>query len=65
MLYSPDGRVSIRRKANTGIKCDKIARRLNGGDHSYAAAGVTKEDARQLLTILKTIKELQNILKDL
>jgi uncharacterized protein len=63
VLYSPDGRVSIRRRANTDIKCDKIAHRLNGGGHSYAAAGVIKGDAGQLLTTSKIVKELQKILK--
>jgi oligoribonuclease NrnB/cAMP/cGMP phosphodiesterase (DHH superfamily) len=65
VLYSPDGRVSIRRKANTDIKCDKIAHRLNGGGHSYAAAGIIKDDAGQFLTTSRIVKELQNILKDL
>ena len=64
VLYSPDGRVSIRRKANTDIKCDKIAHRLNGGGHGYAAAGIIKDDVEQLLTTSKVVKELQNILKD-
>jgi oligoribonuclease NrnB/cAMP/cGMP phosphodiesterase (DHH superfamily) len=64
VLYSPDGRVSIRRKANTDIKCDKIAHRLNGGGHTYAAAGIIKDDVGQLLTTPKVVKELQSILKD-
>jgi hypothetical protein len=50
VFYSPHGKVSVRRKVGTDIKCDMIARRLNGGGHSYAAAGI------------RVIKELQTIL---
>jgi uncharacterized protein len=64
-LYSPDGRISIRRKAYTDIKCDKIAQRLNGGGHSYAAAGIIKDNIEQVLTTSRVVKELQKILKDL
>jgi oligoribonuclease NrnB/cAMP/cGMP phosphodiesterase (DHH superfamily) len=64
VLYSPDGRVSIRRKANTDIKCDKIAHRLNGGGHIYAAAGIIKDNVKQALTTSRVVKELQSILKD-
>jgi oligoribonuclease NrnB/cAMP/cGMP phosphodiesterase (DHH superfamily) len=64
-LYSPDGTISIRRKANTDIKCDKIAQRLNGGGHSYAAAGIIKDNVEQVLTTSRVVKELQKILNDL
>ena len=43
VLYSPEGKISIRRKVGTDIKCDWIASRLNGGGHSYAAAGVIEQ----------------------
>jgi nanoRNase/pAp phosphatase (c-di-AMP/oligoRNAs hydrolase) len=48
-FYSPHGKVSVRRKVGTDIKCDMITRRLNGGGHSYAAG-------------IRVIKELQTIL---
>lgn len=41
-FYSPHGKVSVRRKVGTDIKCDMIARKLNGRCHSYAAAGYKK-----------------------
>ncbi len=42
ILYAPDGKLSIRRKPASDIKCDLIAQRLNGGGHSYAAGGIIK-----------------------
>ena len=39
-LFSPDGKVSVRRKSGSEIRCDLIAQKLNGGGHSYAAAGI-------------------------
>jgi uncharacterized protein len=65
VLYSPDGKVSIRRKAGTEIKCDWIAYRLNGGGHSYAAAGVIKSNGGAVLTAQRVILEFQRILKDM
>jgi oligoribonuclease NrnB/cAMP/cGMP phosphodiesterase (DHH superfamily) len=60
VLYSPDGKVSIRRKVGTDIKCDWIARRLNGGGHSYAAAGVIQSNGeRTPLTTQRVVRELQ------
>jgi hypothetical protein len=41
-FYSPHGKVSVRRKVGTDIKCDMIARKLNGRCHSYVAAGYKK-----------------------
>ena len=41
-LFSPDGKISIRRKSGSDIRCDLIAQKLNGGGHSYAAAGIIK-----------------------
>jgi len=66
VLYAQDGKVSIRRGAGTDIRCDLIACRLNGGGHSYAAAGVIKgngEAATTILTASRVVQELQNALK--
>ena len=65
VLYSPDGKISIRRKAGTEIKCDWIAYKLNGGGHSYAAAGVIKSSGGAVLTAQRVILEFQRILKDM
>jgi nanoRNase/pAp phosphatase (c-di-AMP/oligoRNAs hydrolase) len=68
VLYSPDGKVSIRRRDGTDIRCDLIAYRLNGGGHSYAAAGVIKSNGEATTTILtapRVVEELQNALKDM
>jgi oligoribonuclease NrnB/cAMP/cGMP phosphodiesterase (DHH superfamily) len=66
VLYSPDGKISIRRKAGTEIKCDRIAYKLNGGGHSYAAAGVIKSNGGgAVLTAQRVILEFQTILKDM
>lgn len=32
-FYSPHGKVSVRRKVGSDVKCDMTAHRLNGGDH--------------------------------
>ena len=68
VLYAQDGKVSIRRRAGTDIRCDLIAYRLNGGGHSYAAAGIIKsngEAAATILTASRVVQELQNALKDM
>jgi oligoribonuclease NrnB/cAMP/cGMP phosphodiesterase (DHH superfamily) len=68
VLYSQDGKVSIRRRAGTDIRCDLIAYRLNGGGHSYAAAGIIKSNGEATTTILtapRVVQELQNALKDM
>ena len=69
VLYARDGKVSIRRRARTDIRCDLIAYRLNGGGHSYAAAGVIKSNGEEatttILTASKVVQELQNALKDM
>jgi uncharacterized protein len=69
VLYSQDGKVSIRRRAGTDIRCDLIAYRLNGGGHSYAAAGIIKsnegEATTTILTAPRVVQELQNALKDM
>jgi len=69
VLYSPDGKVSIRRRDGTDIRCDLIAYRLNGGGHSYAAAGVIKSNEEEeeattttILTLPRVVQELQNAL---
>src|SRR5918911_2017223 len=71
VLYAQDGKVSIRRRAGTDIRCDLIAYRLNGGGHSYAAAGVLKSNGEArattttTLTASRVVQELQNALKDM
>ncbi|MGN6348375.1 MAG: hypothetical protein ACTHLL_01300 [Candidatus Nitrosocosmicus sp.] len=40
ILFASDGKLSIRRKPGSEIKCNVIAEKLNGGGHSYAAAGL-------------------------
>ena len=70
VLYAQDGKVSIRRRAGTDIRCDLIAYRLNGGGHSYAAAGVIKSNGEAaatttILTASRVIQELQNALRDM
>lgn len=46
------------------LKCDWIASRLNGGGHSYAAAGVIQSDGEtSALTAPRVIQELQKALK--
>jgi nanoRNase/pAp phosphatase (c-di-AMP/oligoRNAs hydrolase) len=40
VLYAEDGKISIRRRSGTNIRCDLIAYKLGGGGHSYAAAGI-------------------------
>jgi len=54
-FYSPHGKVSVRRKVGTDIKCDMIARKLNGRGHSYAAAGIIKSHS-ELLKVPRVIK---------
>ena len=69
VLYAQDGKVSIRRRAGTDIRCDLIAYRLNGGGHSYAAAGIIKSNGEAatttILTASRVVQELQNALKDM
>jgi oligoribonuclease NrnB/cAMP/cGMP phosphodiesterase (DHH superfamily) len=66
-LFSPDGKISIRRKTGSEIRCDIIAQKLNGGGHSYAAArtinpslgpegiGTTKIDIQEVLKAVQTV----------
>ena len=59
--------MSIRRRDGTDIRCDLIAYRLNGGGHSYAAAGVIKSNEEEeatttILTVPRVVQELQNAL---
>lgn len=43
VLFSPDGKISIRRKPGLNIiRCDIIASKLNGGGHSYAAGAIIR-----------------------
>jgi uncharacterized protein len=64
ILFAPDGKVSIRRKPGSDIKCDVIGRRLDGGGHSYAAAGIIKNN-NESLKIGQVSQAIQAILKDL
>ena len=63
ILYSPDGRVSVRRRpTELGIRCDRIARTLSGGlggGHSYAAAGIIKSNNGEPLKESRIVQELQ------
>jgi oligoribonuclease NrnB/cAMP/cGMP phosphodiesterase (DHH superfamily) len=66
VLYSPDGRVSIRRKPETSIKCDRIAHKMSGGEgggHSYAAAGMIKNTNDEALKLSTIVQELQKSLE--
>lgn len=64
VLFAPDGKVSFRRKPGSEIKCDTIARRLNGGGHNYAAAGMIKNNNGETLLQSKQIAQvLENVLK--
>ena len=64
ILFAPDGKVSIRRKPGSDIKCDVIGRRLDGGGHSYAAAGIIKNN-NESLKIGQVSRAIEAILKDL
>jgi nanoRNase/pAp phosphatase (c-di-AMP/oligoRNAs hydrolase) len=67
-MFALDGKLSIRRKPESNIKCDVIAQKLHGGGHSYAAAGVIKpridDDGENIkkIDIDDVIEELQKIL---
>lgn len=58
-FYSPHGKVNVRRKVGTDIKCDMIARKLNGRGHSYAAAGIIKSHS-ELLKSTMSNKRIAN-----
>jgi uncharacterized protein len=64
ILFAPDGKVSIRRKPGSDIKCDVIGRRLDGGGHNYAAAGIIKNNSESL-KIGQVAQALETILKDM
>ncbi|HET6799086.1 MAG TPA: DHH family phosphoesterase [Nitrososphaeraceae archaeon] len=64
ILFAPDGKVSIRRKPGSDIKCDVIGRRLDGGGHSYAAAGIIR-NSNESLKIGQVSQAIEAILKDL
>lgn len=53
-LFSSEGKISNRRKEGSPIRCDLIVQKLNGGGHSYAAAGTLKP----LETIVTEIRKL-------
>jgi oligoribonuclease NrnB/cAMP/cGMP phosphodiesterase (DHH superfamily) len=43
-LFSPDGKISIRRRPGVStIRCDMIASKLDGGGHSYAAGAIIRK----------------------
>jgi uncharacterized protein len=67
VLFGPDGKLSIRRRPGSDIKCDLIAQRLNGGGHSYAAGGMIKplvdEGENPKVKTTDVVGELQKALK--
>jgi len=60
VLYAEDGKISIRRRSGTNIRCDLIAYKLGGGGHSYAAAGIIKSyrESATTLTAPRVVQEL-------
>jgi oligoribonuclease NrnB/cAMP/cGMP phosphodiesterase (DHH superfamily) len=66
VMFAPDGKLSIRRKPGSDIRCDFIAQKLNGGGHSYAAGGVLKpllhEEENKSIKTKDVIEELQKTL---
>ena len=64
ILFAPDGKVSIRKNSRSDIKCDVIGRRLNGGGHDYAAAGIIKNNGENL-KIGQVAQAIETILKDI
>ncbi len=68
ILFAPDGKLSIRRAPESGLRCDLIAQKLNGGGHSYAAGGIIKtktndEGEAKKIGMKDVIEELQKALK--
>ncbi len=67
ILFGPDGKLSIRRKMGSDIKCNFIAQKLHGGGHSYAAAGIVKhrihDEQNTKIDMEDVIEELQKALK--
>jgi c-di-AMP phosphodiesterase-like protein len=64
ILFAPDGKVSIRRRPGSDIKCDVIGQKLNGGGHNHAAAGLIKNGSESL-QIGQVAQELEIILRNL
>ena len=64
ILFTPDGKVSIRKKPALDIKFDVIGRRLGGGGHNYASADIIKNN-NESLKIGQVAQALETILKDL
>jgi oligoribonuclease NrnB/cAMP/cGMP phosphodiesterase (DHH superfamily) len=66
VLFALDGKLSIRRKPGSDIKCDVIAQKLHGGRHSYAAGGIiksrTQNKADTKIDTEDIIQELQKAL---
>ena len=63
VLFSPDGKISIRRKPGTNIRCDIIASKLNGGGHSYAAgATITRKNGINIQTT-DVVQSLQSVIE--
>jgi uncharacterized protein len=63
-LFSPDGKISVRRKSGSELRCDLIAQKLNGGGHSYAAAGIIRSSTALEDTESRRIN-IQDVLKAL
>ena len=62
VLFSPDGKISIRRKLGANIRCDIIASKLNGGGHSYApGATITRKNSINVQTT-DIVQSLQTVI---
>jgi nanoRNase/pAp phosphatase (c-di-AMP/oligoRNAs hydrolase) len=55
VLFSPDVKISIRRKPDTNIRCDLIASKLEGGAHSYTAGAIIRRKITRLMTITRAM----------
>ena len=63
VLFSPDRKISVRRKPGTNIRCDIIASKLNGGGHSYAAgATITRKNGINIQTT-DVVQSLQSVIE--
>jgi nanoRNase/pAp phosphatase (c-di-AMP/oligoRNAs hydrolase) len=63
VLFSPDGKISIRRKPGASIRCDVIASKLNGGGHSYAAgATIARKNGIDIQTT-DVVQSLQTVIE--
>ena len=63
VLFSPDGKISIRRKPGTNIRCDIIASKLNGGGHSYAAGATINKKNSINIQSTDVVQSLQTVIE--